>query len=228
MTLTDVGTWTFYFNTVFQISQKPQIICQPWNLIYMCVCVCVCVCMYVLIDWLVDWLRAGRGFPDNSVCKQSTCNAGDPGLIPGSGISTAEGIGYTLQYSWVSLVAQLVKNPPAMWETWVRSLGWDDPLEKRKATHSRNLAWRIPWTSESMGSWGVGHDWMTFTTSLFSLIEGNRRRGKQNEMVAWPHQLNECVLEQTLGEWEGQGSLAYWSHGVTKSQIWLSDWTTTI
>ena len=45
-----------------------------------------------------------------------------------------------------SLVAQLVKNPPAMWETWVRSLGWEDPLEKGKATHSSILAWRIPWT----------------------------------------------------------------------------------
>ena len=45
-----------------------------------------------------------------------------------------------------SLVAQLGKNPAAMWETWVRSLGWEDPLEKRKGTHSRILAWRIPWT----------------------------------------------------------------------------------
>ena len=49
------------------------------------------------------------------------------------------------QYSWASLVAQLVKNPPAMWETWVQSLGWEDPLEKGKATHSSILAWRIPW-----------------------------------------------------------------------------------
>ena len=53
--------------------------------------------------------------------------------------------------SWASLVAQLVKNPPAMQETWVRSLGWEDPLEKGKATHSSILAWRIPWTVESMG-----------------------------------------------------------------------------
>ena len=55
-------------------------------------------------------------------------------------------MGYLLQYSWPSLVAELVKNPPAIWETWVRSLGWEDPLEKRKATHSSILAWRIPWT----------------------------------------------------------------------------------
>ena len=66
--------------------------------------------------------------------KESTCNAGDPGSIPGSGRSTEEGIGYPLQYSWASLVAQLVKNLPAMKETWVRSLGWEEPLEKGKAT----------------------------------------------------------------------------------------------
>ena len=54
-----------------------------------------------------------------------------------------EGIGYTLQYSWASLVAQMVKNLPAMRETWVRSLGWEDPLEEGMATHSSILAWRI-------------------------------------------------------------------------------------
>ena len=61
-------------------------------------------------------------------------------------------IGYPLQYSWAPLVAQLVKNPPAMWETWVRSLRWEDPLEKGKATHSSILAWRIPWT---IYPWGL-------------------------------------------------------------------------
>jgi len=67
-------------------------------------------------------------------------------LIPVSGRSAGEGIGYPLQCSWAFLVAQLVKNPPAMWETWVQSLGWEDPLEKGKATHSSILAWKIPWT----------------------------------------------------------------------------------
>ena len=86
-----------------------------------------------------------RGFPDSSVGKESIGNAGDPGS-PGSGRSAGEGIGYPLQDSWVSLVTQLVKTPPAMRETWVPSLGWKDPLEKRKATHSSILAWRIPWT----------------------------------------------------------------------------------
>ena len=62
-----------------------------------------------------------------------------------------------------SLVVQLVKNPPAMQETWVRSLGWEDPLEKGKATHSSILAWRIPWTVQSMVLQRVRHDWATFT-----------------------------------------------------------------
>ena len=59
------------------------------------------------------------GFPDSSAGKESPCNAGDPGSIPGSGRSAGEGIGYPLQYSWASLVAQLVKSPPAVQETWV-------------------------------------------------------------------------------------------------------------
>ena len=152
-------------------------------------------------------------FPDSSVGKESICNTGDPGSIPGSGRSPGEEIGYALQYSWASLVAQLVKNNmkrvaspgsmhdtgclglvqwddpegwygegggrrvqdgehvytcggfniwqnqynivklkkkkknlPLMRETWVQSLGWEDHLEKAKATHSSIMAWRIPWT----------------------------------------------------------------------------------
>ena len=60
-----------------------------------------------------------QGFPDSSIGIESTCISGDPGSIPGLGRSTGEVIGYSLQYSWASLVAQLVKNPPAMQETWV-------------------------------------------------------------------------------------------------------------
>ena len=71
------------------------------------------------------------------------CNSGDLGSIPGSGRSAGEGIGNPLQYSWASLVAQPVRNPPAMWETWVQSQGWENPLKKGKATHSSILAWRI-------------------------------------------------------------------------------------
>ena len=80
------------------------------------------------------------GFPDSSVGKESACIAGDPSSIPGSGRCAGEEIGYLWQHSWASLVAQLLKNPPAMWKTWDRSLGWEDPLEKGKGTHSSILA----------------------------------------------------------------------------------------
>ena len=97
-----------------------------------------------LISFNVSILKVG--FPDSSVGKESTCNTGDPSSIPGSGRFTGKGIGYPLQNSWASLLAQLVMNPSAMWETWVQSLGWEDPLKKGKATHSSILAWSIPWT----------------------------------------------------------------------------------
>ena len=70
------------------------------------------------------------GFFDSSIGKESACNAGDPSSIPRLGRSDGEGIGYPLQFSWASLVAQLVKNLPAMQDTWVRFLGWKDLLEK--------------------------------------------------------------------------------------------------
>ena len=92
------------------------------------------------------------------------CNAGDPSLIPGSGRFPGEGIDCPLQYSQAFQVAQMIKNPPAMWDTWVRSLGQEDPLEEGMATYSSILAWRIPWTEEagglqSIGLQRVGHDW---------------------------------------------------------------------
>ena len=70
-----------------------------------------------------------------------------------------------------SLVAQLVKKPPAIWETLVRSVGQEDSLEKEKATHSSILVWKIPWTVSSMGSQRVAYDWVTFTFSHFSFSE---------------------------------------------------------
>ena len=103
------------------------------------------------------------GFPGSSAGKESSCNAGDPGVIPGWGSSPGEGIGCQLQISWAFLVAQMVKNRPAMW---VQSLGWEDPLEEGMATHSSILAWRITWTEgpgglQSTGSQRVSHDWAT-------------------------------------------------------------------
>ena len=70
--------------------------------------------------------------------------------IPGSGSSPGDEIGYPLYYSSASLVAQMVKNIPAIQETWIRSLGWEDPLEEGMATHSSILAWRIP---KDRGAW---------------------------------------------------------------------------
>ena len=107
-----------------------------------------------------------NGFPGSSAAKESTCNAGDSGSIPVLGRSPEEGIGYPLQYSWASLVAQQVKNPPAMWETWVQSLHWDNPLER---------AWQptpvfFPGESQERGSlvgchlWGLTESDMTEVT----------------------------------------------------------------
>ena len=91
-------------------------------------------------------------FPGRSAGKESTCNAEDPCPIPELGRFPGEGIGYPLQCSWASLVAQMVKNPSAMWEIWIRSLGWEDLLEEGMATHSSTLAWRIPM---DRGAWWV-------------------------------------------------------------------------
>ena len=114
-------------------------------------------------------LSAFISFPGSSAGKEFTCSAGDPISIPRSGRSAGEGIGYPLQYSWASLGAQLIKTLPSMWETWVQSQGWEDPLEKGAATHFSILVWRSLWIEgrasrlQSMGSQGVWHDWATFT-----------------------------------------------------------------
>ena len=106
------------------------------------------------------------GFPGNSAGRSSSCNGGDPSLISGTGRSPGEGIGYPFQYSWVSLVAQMVKNLPELRETWVQSLGWEDSLEESMATHSCILDWRIPidrraWQVATMGFQRVGQDLAT-------------------------------------------------------------------
>ena len=85
--------------------------------------------MQKLIPVALICLWSVIGFPGGSDGKASACNAGDPGSIPGSGRAAGEEIGYLLQCSWASLVAQLGKNPPTMWGTWVQSLDWGDPLE---------------------------------------------------------------------------------------------------
>ena len=124
---------------------------------------------YCISDSFVDY--EGYSIPSrlSSVGKESACNAGDPGSVPGLGRSAGEGIGHPLQYPWASLVAQLVTNLPAMWETWVQSLGWQDPLEKRTAAHSSILAWRIRGLHSP---WGCRESAVTERLSLFVPSEG--------------------------------------------------------
>ena len=102
----------------------------------------------------------------SSVGKEPTCNAGDPGLLPGLGRSSGEGKGYPLQHSWAFLVAQLLKNPPTMQKTWVRSLGWEDWRRDRLLTP-------VFWPGEFHGlysPWGhrVRHNWVTSTFTFSS------------------------------------------------------------
>ena len=122
---------------------------------------CFIYFLFIITSLSSEASLVAQCFPGSSACRESTCNAGDPVLIPGSGRSPGEGIGYPLQYSWASLVAQMVKNPPAMGETQVQFLGQEDPLEEGMATHSRILAWRIPM---DRGAWwaavhGVAKGW---------------------------------------------------------------------
>ena len=102
--------------------------------------------------------RGSRGFPGGSVGKESACNVRDPSSIPGLERSAGKGIGYPVQYSCASLVAQLRKNLLARQEAWVQSLGWEDSLEKEIATHSSILVWEIPWTEEPGGLQSMGLD----------------------------------------------------------------------
>ena len=108
---------------------------------------------YSFTSFFLNFMSYFGIFPGGSEGEESTHNAGNPGSIPGLGRSAGEGLGCPLHYSWASLVDQTVKNPPAMWETWVWSLDWEDPLEKGTSTHSSVLAWRVPWTEEPGSPW---------------------------------------------------------------------------
>ena len=131
-------------------------------------------------------------FPGSSAGKESACNAGDPNSTPGSGRSPEEGIGYPLQYSWASLVAQTVKNLPAVQKTWVRSLGWEDPQEKGRATHSSILAGRIP---TNRGAW-----WATEsdTTERLGVAQHSTRTSTGN----FPWCLPVLVSQMQIAGWE--------------------------
>ena len=97
-------------------------------------------------------------------------------MIPRSGISAGEGTGYPLQYSWASLVAQLVKNLPTMWETWVQSLGWEDPLERGNAIHSSSwmrlsLALKEPKTGRSTFVYTCGETGRVGTMTVVTNVQ---------------------------------------------------------
>ena len=113
-----------------------------------------CECSWTDSIFWGTWFIIHNKNQPSSGGKESTCNAGDPGLIPRFGKIRWRRDRSPLQYSGSSLMAQLVKKLPAMWETLVRSLGWEDPLEKGTATHSRILAWRISWSV-----YGVAKSW---------------------------------------------------------------------
>ena len=102
-----------------------------------------------------------KGFLDSSVGKESACNAGDPSSIPGLGRSAGEGIGYPLQYSYAFLVAQLVKNPPAMWETWV------DPWVGKVSWRRERLSTPVFWPGEFHDLYGCKEADTTLSLSLF-------------------------------------------------------------
>ena len=140
--------------------------CIPWHMIQgnvlkggIC-CSRASRCLLVL--HMLPW-----GFPGSSADKESTYNAGDTSSIPGSGRSPGEEIGCPLQYSRASLVAQTAKNLPAMWEIWVQSLGWEDPLEEGMATLS-SISWRIPM---GRGAWLPGNFKVSDTTKQLSTAQ---------------------------------------------------------
>ena len=144
----------------------------------LCVCVCVRWGHLSTLSKLQVYngvvLTIVPGFPGSSTGKESACKVGDPGSIPGSRRSPGEGIGYPLQHSWASLMAQMVKDPPSMQETSVWSLGWEDPLEEDMATHSSILAWKVPidggaWQATVHGvteSWTGLSDWAQHNTAV--------------------------------------------------------------
>ena len=134
------------------------------------------------------------GLSGSSAGKESACNTGDTSLIPGSGRYPGEGIGYQLLYSWTSLVAQTVKKPPAMWETWVWSLGWEDPLGEGMATHSSILAWRIPM---DRGAWQA-ELLLSFWETVLSLVLAVGRYWMLNHRPPSYHEMWDTLHEQAM------------------------------
>ena len=120
----------------------------------------------------------------------------------------------------------MVKNLPTMWEAWVRSLGWEDPLEEGVATHSSILAWRIPWTEgphelQSMGSQRVGHDWVTkHSTWLFS----GSWSWSSNTLATWCEEPTEKTLMLGMLKAGGEGGERGWDGWMASLTEWTRVW----
>ena len=134
-------------------------------------------------NWIDSWwevmgLSQQPGLPLWLIWWRIHLQWGDPGSIPGWGRSPGEGTGYPFQHSWASFVAQLVKNQPAIRETWVKSLGWEDPPEEATTTLSSVLAWKIAWTIHGVTksrTWmsnfhSLEISWCKFTLKIYSYI----------------------------------------------------------
>ena len=157
-----------------------------------------------------------RGFPGSSAGKESACNAGDSSLIPALERSPGEGICHTLQYSWVSLVAQMMKNWPTMRETWVGSLGWQDPLEESMTTHVSILAWRI---SMDKGAWwatvhGILQDRILEWVAL-PFSRGSPQPRDQTQVS--------CFAGGFFTSWATREAQEYWSGKPRPSPVDLPD-----
>ena len=126
-----------------------------------------------ILEWVAIPFSGGSSWPRD--WTQVSCIAGL--------FFTTWAILYQLR---ASLVVQLLKNLSAMWETWVYSLAWEDPLKKRKATHSSILAWRIPWMVYSVGLQRVRHDWAIFTSLHFTYELSHKGSPRILEWVAYP------------------------------------------
>ena len=154
------------------------------------------------------------GFLVDQLVKNLPAMQETPGSVPESGSSPGEGIGYPLWHSWAFLVAQTVKNLATTRETWVRSLGWEDPLEEGMATHSSIITWRIPWTEEPgglqpMGLHRVGHDWATKHSTAWhsGVLPAQSIQNMQGRLIK---------KEDIQLVWH------------TVSKIWVSEWLSSI
>ena len=226
------GVPVLLFNNVFNfksISTHNSVIsfCFPWkNILYCSLSVLTSSNALLYLQRLLlhshtfkesAFCDSPMGFPHSSVGKKSTCNAGDPGLIPGLGRSTGEGISYSLQYSWASLVAQLY----CLRETWGSSLGWENPLEKEK------LPTPLFWLGESHGLYSLLACKESDTTERLSLstklADRERKIGEDHPSLNVQHiTVVQKYIRQLVMDREAWHAAV---RGVAKSRTWLSGWT---